>query len=99
MKTDQENCETRGDAEEADDVNNPGYDIVVDDEEVLNEYYNGPSAASNGYYRQNKPVAVQDKSTPVEPEKKVDTQNEPATLATNVSTNDTQKSVSEQKAP
>lgn len=62
VKTDQDNCETRGEAEEVDEVNNSGYDIVVDDEEVLNEYYNGPSASNGGggYYRQNQPLGKTD---------------------------------------
>lgn len=57
VETDQKSCETTAEPEEVDENTNPGYDIVVDDEEVLNEYYNGvPATASQGYYRQNKPL-------------------------------------------
>lgn len=55
VKTDQDNCETKAEPEEVDENLNPGYDIVVDDEEVLNEYYNGVPAES-GYYRQSQPL-------------------------------------------
>lgn len=58
VETDQKSCETTAEPEEVEENSNPGYDIVVDDEEVLNEYYNGvPATASQGYYRQNKPMA------------------------------------------
>lgn len=76
VKTDQTNCVTEAEPEEADENNNPGFDIVVDDEEVLNEYYNGVPA-QNGYYRQNAPkddkVAAEQKLPAVEVQKETST--------------------------
>lgn len=40
VKTDQENCETKGEAEEAEDTSSSGYDIVVDDDTVEGELFN-----------------------------------------------------------
>lgn len=40
VKTDQSNCETVADAEEAEDVPDSGYDIVVDDDTVSHELLN-----------------------------------------------------------
>lgn len=40
VKTDQTNCETEPEAQEAEDVSDSGYDIVVDDETVSSELLN-----------------------------------------------------------
>lgn len=59
VNTDQADCETKGDAEEADDETpNSSYDIVVDDDTLadelfVNHYGTVPNSydESNGYYR------------------------------------------------
>jgi len=81
VKTDQNNCVTTAEAEEADENTNPGYDIVVDDEEVLNEYYNGVPAQN--YYREN--ALKGDKKPDQEPQEVTTTklpESEPATPQT-----------------
>lgn len=40
VKTDQNNCETTADAEEAEDIPDSGYDIVVDDDTVSTDLFN-----------------------------------------------------------
>lgn len=90
VKTDQINCVTEAEPEEADEEANPGYDIVVDDEEVLNEYYNGvPAQNAQNYYRENplkgdkKPEQVP--SSTAEPKQETSTkvpETEPATPPT-----------------
>lgn len=64
VKTDQTNCITEPEPEEVVEENDPGYDIEVNDEEVLNEYYNGVPAADTNYYRQNPKVNVTQTSAP-----------------------------------
>lgn len=54
VKTDQTDCETLAPAEEVDDTsNNSGYDIVVDDQAVAQEYENDEVQPDNGYYKKN----------------------------------------------
>lgn len=46
VKTDQINCETEPEAQEAEDVSDSGYDIVVDDETVSSELLNNQGDSS-----------------------------------------------------